>query len=72
MLFVCFEIFINIICKFITFAANWNSSFATHVRVFQIAIKGGGMGNFTGQEIFLPGSGNLSRSDFDNLNLFQS
>ena len=33
------------------------------LRVFQIALKGG--------QIFLPGGGNLRRSVFDHLNLFQ-
>ena len=33
--------------------------------------EGGGGGNFTGV-IFLPGEGNLRRSDFDDSNLFQS
>ena len=36
-------------------------------RVFQIAVRGGGLGG-----IFLPGGKNLRRSDFDNWNLFQS
>ena len=34
-------------------------------------VRGGGIRNFAG-EIFLPGEGNLRRSDFDNSNLFQS
>ena len=33
--------------------------------------RGGGGGSFTGV-IFLPGEGNLRRSDFDDSNLFQS
>ena len=33
---------------------------------------GGGLEILLGGGIFLPGSGNLRRSDFDNLNLFQS
>ena len=33
--------------------------------------EGGGIRNFTG-EIFLPGEGNLRRSDFDDSNFFQS
>ena len=50
-------------------------------RVFQITVKGlglyvppqlGRIGNFTkGGGIFLPGEGNLRRSDFDNSNPFQ-
>ena len=32
----------------------------------------GRIGNFTKWENFLPGEGNLRRSDFDNSNLFQS
>ena len=40
-------------------------------RVFQIVLRGGGIRNFAGG-IFLPGEGNLRRSDFDNSNLFQS
>ena len=40
-------------------------------RVFQIAVRGGrGGGIFSLRGIFLLGSGNLRRSDFDNLNLF--
>ena len=56
------------------------------IRVFQIVVRGegkslsplpptsqGGIRNFTGgRGIFLPGEGNLRRSDFDDLNLFQS
>ena len=49
-------------------------------RVFQITVKGlglyvppqwGRIGNFTKGGIFLPGEGNLRRSDFDNSNPFQ-
>ena len=39
-------------------------------RVFQIALKGEGMGNFVGEN-FLSSGGNL-RSVFDHSNLFQS
>ena len=48
-------------------------------RVFQIAIRSGwknppqwgvGIGNFTEGGFFLPGAGNLRRSDFDDSNLF--
>ena len=51
-------------------------------RVFQIAVRGGGGGKSPPLlplwvieillEGFLPGGGNLRRSDFDDLNLFQS
>ena len=42
-------------------------------RVFQgLSLGGGGVRNVTGLGIFLPGEGNLRRSDFDDLNLFQS
>ena len=47
-------------------------------RVSQITVRGrgefsgGGIRNFIGGNIFLPGKGNLRRSDFDDLNLFQS
>ena len=39
-----------------------------------MAVKGRGEGNqnFHGGGIFLPGEGNLRRSDFDDLNLLQS
>ena len=43
---------------------------------FQIALRGGGckflMEIFSGKESFLPGKGNLRRSDFDDSNLFES
>ena len=41
------------------------TDWTTSARVFQIAIRGG-------EEFFLPGKGNLRRSDFDDSNLFQS
>ena len=34
--------------------------------------RGGGNWKFYWEGIFLPGEGNLRRSDFDNLNLFQN
>ena len=48
------------------------------ITVFQIAVRGGGRGGnfppphwkFHWGRIFLPGEGNLRRSDFDNSNLF--
>ena len=40
-------------------------------RVFQIVLRGREMGNLSGG-IFLSGGGNLTRSDFGHLNLFQS
>ena len=49
-------------------------------RVFQIVVRGGariqwgdggGSEILLGENIFLPGKGNLRRSDFDDLNLFQ-
>ena len=58
-----------------------------YIRVFEIAVRGvcvcggggeGGVGWGKGVleillgEIFLPGEGNLRRSDFEDLNLFQS
>ena len=47
------------------------------VRVSQIAVGGRGefsgwIRNFIGGNIFLPGKGNLRKSDFDYLNLFQN
>ena len=46
-------------------------------RVFQIVVRGGariqwgGSEILLGENIFLPGKGNLRRSDFDDSNLFQ-
>ena len=40
-------------------------------RVFQIVVRGRRNGKFA-WKIFLLGGGNLTRSDFDHLNLFQS
>ena len=81
MLFVCFKIFINIICKFMTFVGRNELEFFLCYRcqVFKIAVKGGGggwgywkfyLGGAGGD--FLADSGNLRRSDFDKLNFFQS
>ena len=47
-------------------------------RVFQIVVRGGARIQWgeseilLGENIFLPGKGNLRRSDFDDSNLFQS
>ena len=42
-------------------------------RVFQIVLRGRGMGNLPGGGgIFLSGERNLTRSEFGHLNLFQS
>ena len=57
---------------------NWAFQKKKNSRVFQIVVRGGwGWGGGWGSEIligeiFLPGEGNLRRSDFDNSNLFQS
>ena len=42
------------------------------IRVFQIAVRAGEMIRKFTEGDFLPGEGNLMRSDFDDLNLFQS
>ena len=61
--------------EFSSFGERCISSF---ISVFQIVLRGkeenpliGGIGNFAGG-IFLLSGGNLIRSDFDHLNLFQN
>ena len=45
------------------------NSITTLFRVFQVVLRGGGMGNFVAGGGFI-GSGNLRRSALDHLNLF--
>ena len=43
-----------------------------YIGVFQIAARGWGESEILLGEVFLPGKGNLRRSDFDDSRLFQS